>query len=968
MKFIVEPEIFERFPGIRLGVLVVTGMTNRPSQSAVDRLLTAAEAATRQKLTGTDPKEHPRVAPWREIYRQFGSPPSQYRSSIESLLRRVLAGSSLPRINPLVDIYNYLSLKHLLPAGAEDLDRIEGNLVLGLAKGNESGGYIGATEISTGYPGEVVYRDDWGFICRRFNWREGERTKITPATKNAVVVIEALPAVGDNDFKKALDEATQLFKKHLGAEVKVLVLGDQQPEGEIAFQPGRRLTKADRPPAEKITAATASLVTKKTAKGAGKKVQKAVKEAKKSPELTSPIERLVADRVDETTISYQLQLLVGREVQKMVPDFKITAVEIAHPADSGHGDYTTNVAFALAPRLGKSPREVAEDLVSQLTTGADRSGPADNRPAKGAKRAVAEDKSDTTIGLLSFFPHDGVFDRVEVAGPGFINFFLRPIWLQNELSQVLEQGANYGSNKLLRGKRILLEHTSPNPQTTIMLGHLRNNFLGMAVGRLLEFSGAKVTYDCIVNDRGIHLCRSIWGYLTFARRENSENSQNLLSLKEIKAFRQISDEKIKVLAAASDWEKDLSAWLKNPADWLTPADLGRKPDHANLIWYVLGSRAYNLVPEVKEAVEEILRTWEKEDQEVPEAKRRVWPVWQQLLDWSAQGYADTYRRVGSRHDWVWREHQLYKEGKRMVEAGLRKGIFRRSQGAIVSDLSDYGLPDTVVVKTDGTALYHTFDLNLTYQKMAKFPADLYLWDIGREQDLYFKQLFAMAEQLGVGRREQFYHLSYALINFRGGKKMSTRRGDVIIADEVLDELSQRTGEIIATSDPKRRGRLDPKEIKGLAEAVAVGAIKYGILKYARQTTIQYDPEEALSLEGNSGPYLMYTYARAGSVLRQAGMAAPVKFKTSPKLTAREAAVLRELYRFPEVVAAAAADLSPHYLGSFLYRLAQTFNKFYETEPVIGSEREELRLALCAGTAQVIGNGLRLLGISPVETM
>lgn len=639
-------------------------------------------------------------------------------------------------------------------------------------------------------------------------------------------------------------------------------------------------------------------------------------------------------RLGNMSFRSELEKAIRQEVRRLYKDRRYLHVRaergrdklgldpaLEHPKNEDFGDYATAVPLTIASELKANPLEIAQQLKESLT-------------AQVPSNVVAQ---------------------IEVTPPGFINFWLRQKLLVKEAERVLKEKDEYGSSNILKGRRILLEHTSPNPQTTIMLGHLRNNFLGMAAANILEFQGAKVVRDCVVNDRGVHICKAIWGYLVFAHKKSGLKRAELLD------FRKISDSQIKKTSAKVNWRDLLEGWVKKRSTWLVPKDLGLKADHTNLIWYVLGSQVYNLSAEVRAQVEEILVAWEAED-------KSVWQIWQQILKWSEKGYQETYERIRSIHDWVWRESELYKEGKELVDQGLKKDIFRRSKGAIVSDLGKYGLPDTVLIKSDGTAVYHTYDLNLVAQKRKKFPSDLYIWDIGAEQTLYFKQLFAMSEQLGIGKREDFFHLAYALVNFKGGKKMSTRRGEVVAADKILDELHRRALSIIETSNQKLRGKLTKKQLDQLAEEVAVGAVKYSLLKFARNTTIQFDMDESLALEGNAAPYLQYTHARCQSVLHQAKGSAPKKISlpTGVNPNPEEVAILRTIYRFPEVVSEAGERYAPNLICNFLFDLAQKYNLFYNQHPIIKSEPRELRnlrLALTTAVGQVIKNGLGLLGIT-----
>lgn len=665
---------------------------------------------------------------------------------------------------------------------------------------------------------------------------------------------------------------------------------------------------------------------------------------------------------DKQNLNYQIRLFLWQALKKIGEgkikiDFEKVSLE--HPELSEHGDYASGVALQLFSQFKDqypNPLDFAEAIVNAWRQ----------------------------QGLPEFV------GKIEVVKPGFINIWLSQDYLISQTLEVLKKKEKFGANNVLKKKKILLEHTSPNPQTTIMLGHLRNNFLGMTSARFLEFLGAKVVKDCVVNDRGVHVCRALWGYLVFADKKSG------LTKTQLKNFKEITNKQIKQIIAKKNWQELLKTWLNKKSGWLTYQDLNLKPDHANLRWYVLGSRAYELSERVKKQVGEMLVAWEKEAENYSSPRRakkgEILVLWRQLLSWSATGYAQTYRQVGSVHDYVWYESDHFKEGKEIVKLGLKKGVFRQSEGAVVTNLSDYNLSDTVVQKADGTALYITQDLALTKLKCQRFPSDLYIWCIGEEQSLYFKQLFAVCEQLGIAKREKLFHLSYALINFKGGGKMATRKGDVVMADEVLEELKSRALEIIKSSNQELRGKMKAGQLEELAEKVAVGALKYSLLKFSRDTTIYFDINESLALEGNSGPYLQYTYARTQSVIRKSNiqnskLQINSKFKIqNSKLNSEEIALLRTIYKFPEVIMEVAENFAPNLLCNYLFDLAGKFNFFYNKWPILKPKKEteekminqeetegveatrHFRLALTAAVGQVIKNGLWLLGIETPERM
>ena len=620
--------------------------------------------------------------------------------------------------------------------------------------------------------------------------------------------------------------------------------------------------------------------------------------------------------VKPTTTYVGLDKVIADSIRKVS---QIEEINVEIPEIESHGDYSSNVAMQVASSHKKDPQEVAQELVIKL---------------------------NEEVQLKEFI------EKIDIAHPGFINFWVKDIYLLDNLNKIIKKKDKYGSSNLLEGKTISLEHTSPNPQTTIMLGHLRNNFLGMSVSKLLGFQGAKVIKDAIVNDRGIHISRSLFGYLVFANKKTG------LSIDELINYKEIPEEKILSMAERSDWRDLLYQWVDNKLSWLVPQDLSLKPDHANLIWYVLGSKSFKKSEVVESQVKEILLAWEAEDE-------KVWDIWRTVLNWSDTGYIETYKRIGSEHDWVWYESELYKGGKEMVLRGLEKGIFQKSKGAIVTNLKKYGLPDNVVIKSDGTSTYIVFDLNLTANKIDKYKADKYIWTIGAEQSLYFKQMFAVCEQLGLGKLEDFYHLSYALINFKGGGKMATREGSVVPADDVLNQLEEKARGIIENTNSDLRGKLSEEEKQELVKKVALGAIKYSLLKYARETTVFYDLDESISLEGNSGPYIQYTYTRTLSVLLKAGKDTSEYRKDDVKannLNEEELSIMRLLQHFPEVVAKAQESYSPNFIANYVFDLAHKYNAFYNKHKIIGSQEEDFRLLLTAATGQVIKTGLNLLGI------
>lgn len=568
-------------------------------------------------------------------------------------------------------------------------------------------------------------------------------------------------------------------------------------------------------------------------------------------------------------------------VKTVFPDIKISIkdINLEHPTVEAHGDYSTNIALKLAKEIGQKPQEIAQKIASKLK-------------------------------------------NASVAGPGFINITLDNDYLVEQVKKVIKEDGKYGMGDWGKGKTWSIEHTSPNPNKAMHLGHLRNNVTGMAIGNLWEWSGLKVIRDCIDNNRGIAIAKLMWGYLKFARKDGKQD------------------------------KTEIDYWFDHQEEWQTPKDRKMRPDRFVDELYVKGATDYDDNKEVVPLIKKLVVDWENKD-------KKNWALWKKVLDYSYKGQNLTLKRLGNKWDKVWREHEHYEAGKDLVAQGLKKGIFKKSEGAIVTDLKKYNIPDTIVIKSDGTALYITQDLALTRLKKETFKSDRLFWVIGPEQSLALKQMFAVCEQLEIGKYTDFTHIAYGYMSLKGIGKMSSRKGNVVYIDDLIDMAKKKALEIMAAS--YRQKDLENKD--DLAEKVAVGAIKYSILKVGRLQDTAFDMEESLSLEGDSGPYLQYTYARARSVLRKAKVKS-LKLNLQD-LTSEEMAILRWVYRFPEVVETAAKSFSPNLLCSYLFELAKRFNTFYANCPIL---ENDFRLSLTQAVSIVLANGLAILGIEAVEKM
>jgi len=575
-------------------------------------------------------------------------------------------------------------------------------------------------------------------------------------------------------------------------------------------------------------------------------------------------------------------LLASMERRYTVTDLTF---DITPPTDRSKADYVTNIAFPLAKRAGKAPLAIAQELCDDMNA------------------------SD----LASFFHFDA-------AAPGFLNITATNAFWKTLVEDIEAHGDTYGSNALLAGQRWVIEHTSPNPNKAMHIGHLRNNLIGMAIANILENCGATVIRDMVDNNRGIAIAKAMYGFLAFERKDESTPAT-------------------------------ISAWQAHKDAWFTPEDRHMKADHFVGSCYLRGADAYKADETVAQATKQMVIDWEANDP-------ATWELWHHILGYVYAGMHATLERLGSTWDKEWHEHEHYNAGKVLVEEGLKKGIFvQLPDGAILTQLESFGLPDTIVAKSDGTSLYITQDLALTKLKKETYKADRLLWVIGPEQSTALAQVFAVCEQLGIAKRENFTHISYGMVNITDAegnvKKMSSRGDEVLLIDDLIDQVR-------ASLSATDRGYDE-----ATLESMAISAIKYGILRTGRTSNVTLNLESAVSMEGDSGVYILYALGRIHSLLAKQ----PIdEAATAWEFTEAERAVLAELAYFPHTVASAMRDFAPNLLIDFVLKLSQSFNSLYGAERFmtddIGATNRKLRLARAA--AAIYTRALRMVGMTPLE--
>ena len=560
------------------------------------------------------------------------------------------------------------------------------------------------------------------------------------------------------------------------------------------------------------------------------------------------------------------------------------------------GEYSSNVAMRYAKELKKNPLLIAEELASYLE----------------AKNLV-------------------FLTKIEAVKPGFVNFYLSAEAKAEHFLGINELGAEFGKNTSHAGEKWVIEHSSPNPNKAMHLGHLRNSLVGMSLVHLLKASGAEVVSDGVFNNRGIAIAKNMYGYLAHMKKEDSTPT-------------------------------DIKYWVEHQNEWLLPTDKNVRPDLFVTECYVMGEEDFTNNPEVEAVVRQMVVDWEAGDE-------TVWKLWELVLKFAYEGIEMTLARTGSHWDNVWYEHKHYQKGKDYVEAGLKEGLFNKLEdGAVISDLEkDYNLSDTVLLKKDGTSLYITQDLALTDLKKKTYKADKLVWVVGPDQTLAFRQLFAVCEQLGIGKVDDFTHVAYGYVGLKDKdgsfKKMSSRKGTAIFADEVVDVVKDK---VRARFDEDDRNEESVRE--ELSEKLALAAVKFTFLKSDSKLDISFDLEQSVDVQGDSGMYVMYTFVRTQSILRKAGLGDHASVQTPADL-GNEVDLVRTLLYFENSVIDAVKDLSVHHVSQYLLELSREFNSWYAKETILdGGEDQAYKLALVKAVAITLQNGLALVGIETVDEM
>lgn len=590
------------------------------------------------------------------------------------------------------------------------------------------------------------------------------------------------------------------------------------------------------------------------------------------------------------------------------------------------GDYTV-VLFALVKQLKKSPEAIGTELGEALHKANPQLFPSFNI-IKG-------------------------FLNIEVGNDYWLTFL-----------QEHHHNERYGWREP-SGKRIMVEYSSPNTNKPLHLGHLRNNFLGWSIAEIFKANGAEVIKTCIVNDRGVHICKSMLAWQKFGNGATPVSTgikgDHLVGDYYVQFEQELKKQTELLLGSLNDG--DLTVLSPEDAAKLTLlknklADTSITSEKKNEIEAEIKEIARNNTPIMAEVRAMLLR-WE-------EGEPETLNLWRQMNGWVYNGFDETYRRIGSDFDKIYYESETYLLGKQFVEKGLEKGVFtRKEDGSVWIDLTNEGLDEKLLLRKDGTSVYITQDLGLAMQKVEDFNVEESIYVIGDEQNYHMKVLKLICEKLGIPHSEGIYHLSYGMVDLPSGR-MKSREGTVVDADDLVTEM-----ENIAAKHTQELGKVndfEEKELADLYNMIGLGALKFFLLRVDPKKRMIFNPEESIDFHGFTGPFIQYTHARTKSILRKES---PRHETLTGTLLAAEKKVLLELEKYPEMVEQAARELNPSVIGNYLFRLAQTFNSLISELRILTAETEakkELRLQLAQMTVNVIKNGMGMLGIRVPERM
>jgi arginyl-tRNA synthetase len=575
------------------------------------------------------------------------------------------------------------------------------------------------------------------------------------------------------------------------------------------------------------------------------------------------------------TTKQEIKKILEKQIKSFTKENINFSVETS--PNKNYGDYSTNVAMVLAKKIGENPKEVAEDIIFEINASLIRAN----------KRSQKKN----------------IFEKIEIAGPGFINFFINEKIFIDNLKKI---NKDYGKGVVLKNKKIVIDYTDPNPFKEFHIGHLMSNAIGESLSRIFEFQGVKVKRVCFQGDVGIHIAKSIWGVKKIRESRPADFKENLIK----------------------DWAQG----------------------------YAYGSQMFEEDKNAKKEIQEFnKKIYEKTDKEINK-------LYEQGKKLSLEQFEKIYEKLGTKFNALIFESQVVDFGKKIVEKGLKNKIFEKGEkGAIIFKGEKYGLHTRVFINSEGLPTYEAKDLGLAELKYKKYKYDKSVVITANEQNSHFAVMLCAMEKVLPELAKKTKHISHGMMKLPDGK-MSSRTGNIITAESLIEKVEQLVNQKIKEKDFSEKEKLE------ILEKVAIGALKYSILKQSIGSDIIYDFDKSISFEGDSGPYLQYSYARAKSVLEKASKSniKPSFKKVPEKITQLE----KTMYYFPEIIEKANNNYQPNIIALYLIELAREFNNYYSKNKIVdtGDEFSPYKVALTSAFAQIMKNGLWLLGIKTLEKM
>ncbi len=557
------------------------------------------------------------------------------------------------------------------------------------------------------------------------------------------------------------------------------------------------------------------------------------------------------------------------EIRKLLKKETDIEIQIEVPKNESLGDYAVP-CFEFSKQLKKSPSVIATEISEKLSS--------------------------------------ELFEKIIPTGP-YINFFINPEKLSEEtLKKIEKEKEEYGKSSEGKHQKIMIEFSSPNTNKPLHLGHVRNMLIGESLSRIYEKTGHEVVRGCLVNDRGVHICKSMLAYRRWGHHKLPD----------------------------------------------------KKSDHFVGDFYVKFAKEVKEDESLDVKAQDMLRLWEAGDKETHE-------LWKKMNDWVYEGFDETYKSLGIKFDKIYYESKIYEKAKEIAVESLKEGIFENDdKGNIIAPLKKYGFgEDKVVLRKDGTTVYITQDIYLAKKKFEDYKLDKSFYVVGSEQNLHFQQLFKILEMIKITKIENLKHVSYGMVNLPEGK-MKSREGTVVDADDLVFEVVSLAKEEVN----QRYNDLSEKEIEERSRKIGIGAIKFFILKMDASKDMVYNPKESVSFDGETGPYVQYAYARINSIFEK-GDVKKLHHKIDYSLyDDKEKQVIKKIKEYPNIVSSSMKQFKPSLVARYLLDLSQMFNEYYHSHQIL-KESEELknaRLHLLDAIRIVIKDGLNLLGIDAVERM